>query len=180
MTEDDGQRNGDSAILEDVIDQTVSLFHLLHALAAQLHGEGELTAGRRGILRGLDRLGPQTVPQMARARPVSRQYIQMLVNDLEAEGLVELVENVAHKRSRLVRLTPRGKAALTMMYRREAEFYATLDLHLPGQDLRTTADTLRSLRDALQLAQLRQARASSPAPHTAEPGRISPTERKGP
>src|SRR5262245_25632462 len=105
MTERDGDGSELPAALDDVIDQAVGLFHLLHALAAQLHGAGELTAGRRGVLRGLDRLGPQTVPQMARARPVSRQYIQMLVNELESEGLVELVENAAHKRSRLVRLT---------------------------------------------------------------------------
>jgi DNA-binding MarR family transcriptional regulator len=147
-----------SAALEDVIDQTVSLFHLLRALAERLHDEGELSAGRRGILRGLDRLGPQTVPQMARARPVSRQYVQMLVNDLEAEGLVELAENAAHKRSRLVRLTPRGKAALAAMYEREATFYATLDLGLPAETLQASADTLRALRDALLQAQLRQAR----------------------
>jgi hypothetical protein len=41
-----------------------------------------MTAGKRGVLKGLDRLGPQTVPQMARARPVSRQHIQTLVNRL--------------------------------------------------------------------------------------------------
>src|SRR5215467_8953227 len=110
MTVRDDDPSNNPAALDDVIDQTVGLFHLLHTLAAQLHGAGELTAGRRGILRGLDRLGPQTVPQMARARPVSRQYVQLLVNDLEAEGLVELLENAAHKRSRLVRLTARGKA----------------------------------------------------------------------
>lgn len=142
------------ATLQDVFDQTVRLFHLLRALAEQLHGQGELTAGRRGILRDLDRPGPQTVPQMARARPVSRQHIQTEVNQLEAEGLVELVENSAHKRSRLVRLTARGKAALEAMYQREAAFYATFQLPLSADQLRETAEALRSLRETLYQAQL--------------------------
>jgi DNA-binding MarR family transcriptional regulator len=144
--------------LQGVIDETVSLFHLLRALAAQLHGQGDLAAARRGILRSLDRLGPQTVPQMARARSVSRQHIQLEVNELEAEGLVELVDNRAHKRSRLARLTPKGKATLDAMYRREAAFFATLDLALPEATLHSTAEALQVLRETLMDAQLRMTR----------------------
>ena len=143
---------------EEIIDETTGLFHLLHAVAAQLHGGGELTAGRRGILRGLDRLGPQTVPQMARARPVSRQYIQMLVNELEADRLVELCDNPAHRRSRLVRLTAAGRDALAAMYRRETELYTALDLPVSEVALRDAAGTLRRIREALLAAQLRHER----------------------
>jgi len=57
-----------------------------------------LSAARRGVLRSLARLGPQTVPQMAGARPVSRQHIQTIVNALAADGLVETIDNPAHKR----------------------------------------------------------------------------------
>jgi DNA-binding MarR family transcriptional regulator len=147
-----------SPAFEDLIDETTALFHLLHAVAAQLHGGGELTAGRRGVLRGLDRFGPQTVPQMARARPVSRQYIQTLVNELESEGLVETIENPAHRRSRLVRLTSRGKDALTEMYRREANLFATLDLPISDDEMHQSASVLRSARTALLDAQVRRER----------------------
>jgi DNA-binding MarR family transcriptional regulator len=150
-----------SPAFEEVIDETTALFHLLHAVAAQLHGGGEFTAGRRGVLRGLDRFGPQTVPQMARARPVSRQYIQSLVNDLEAEGLVETIENPAHRRSRLVRLTPRGAGTLAAMYRREADFFATLDLPISDDEVRNAASVLHAARTALLEAQLRRERAGA-------------------
>jgi DNA-binding MarR family transcriptional regulator len=152
---------GQYLALQAVFDQTVSLFHLLRALATQIHGEGELTAGRRGILRGLERFGAQTVPQMARARPVSRQHIQMEVNQLEADGLAELVANVAHKRSRLVRLTPKGKAHLEAMYRREAEFLATLELPPSEETLLSTAEVLRIVREALARAQRQHTRTSA-------------------
>jgi DNA-binding MarR family transcriptional regulator len=152
---------GQVTALEEVVDQTVSLFHLLQALAEDLHGQGELTAARRGVLRGLDRFGPQTVPQLARARPVSRQYIQLLVHQLEADGLVDLRENIAHKRSRLVRLTPQGKAYLEAIYQREAALYATLALAVPEEALRATADVLSAVRDALLEAHLRFVRESA-------------------
>jgi DNA-binding MarR family transcriptional regulator len=159
MTNENGGSSAQFAAVEDLFDQVVSLFHLLRALTAHLHEQGELTAGLRGVLRGLDRGGPQTVPQMARARPVSRQHIQMLVNQLEADGLVELTENIAHKRSRLVQLTPRGKAYLEAMYRREAELYATLPLDISEESLRSTAEVLHALHETLQSAQLRLLRA---------------------
>jgi DNA-binding MarR family transcriptional regulator len=158
MTREWGEPGSGSEAFEEVIDETTGLFHLLHAVAAQLHGGGELTAGRRGILRGLDRLGPQTVPQMARARPVSRQYIQMLVNGLEADGLVELYDNPAHRRSRLVRLTAAGSETLAAMYRREAVLYTTLDLPVTEAELRDAAVILRRVREALLAEQLRYER----------------------
>ena len=95
--------------LESVFAETVALFHRLRAVAEQVHGQGETSAGRRGILKSLDRLGSQTAPQMARARHVSRQHIQILVNQLAKEGLVDFIDNPAHKRSSLVHLTRKGK-----------------------------------------------------------------------
>jgi DNA-binding MarR family transcriptional regulator len=163
MNGEEADPPGQYAAMQEVFDQTVGLFHLLRALAAQIHGQGEMTAGRRGILRGLDRLGPQTVPQMARARPVSRQHIQMEVNQLEADGLVELIENVAHRRSRLVRLTPQGKVYLEEMYRREAKWYGELSLAIPAESLRATAETLRALRTTLAQAQPRLLRGGGDA-----------------
>jgi DNA-binding MarR family transcriptional regulator len=158
MVLEQGEPEIGSAVFEEIIDEITSLFHLLHTVAAQHHGGGKLTAGRRGILRGLDRLGPQTVPQMARARPVSRQYIQMLVNELEAEGLVEVYENHAHRRSRLVRLAAAGRDALAAMRQREAELYTILRIPVTAEELRKAAGALRRVREALLAAQLRHER----------------------
>jgi DNA-binding MarR family transcriptional regulator len=109
-----------------------------------------MTAGKRGVLKGLDRLGPQTVPQMARARPVSRQHIQTLVNQLAAEGHLELVENPAHRRSHLVRLTPQGKGLVDSMSRREEKVLTRLKFDIPDKDLRAAAAVLRAVRHMLE------------------------------
>ena len=138
------------AAINAVIDETVALFHRLRAVAELVHEQGELSAGRRGILRSLDRLGAQTVPQMARARPVSRQHIQGLVNQLADEGLVEFSDNAAHKRSHLVRLTPKGKALVEHMNALEAQLFSEWQLDLPPARLFETAATLHTVREALE------------------------------
>jgi DNA-binding MarR family transcriptional regulator len=143
------------AALDQVFTETVALFHRLRAVAEEVHGQGELTAGKRGILKDLARLGPQTVPQMARARPVSRQHIQLLVNMLEADGYVQWVENPAHKRSLLVRLTPEGEALFQTMSQKEAEHLSALEIDIDEKDLETTVSVLRSLRELLTSEQRR-------------------------
>ncbi|MCI0453702.1 MAG: MarR family transcriptional regulator [Candidatus Dadabacteria bacterium] len=140
---------GESAI-ESVFGETVALFHCLRATAEEIHRQGETTSGKRGVLRGLDRFGLQTVPQMARARPVSRQYIQTLVNQLVEQGYVEFIENPAHKRSPLVHLTQRGKDLIKEMNRREEKILEMLKIEIEERDLRLTARVLRKLRACLE------------------------------
>ena len=140
---------GDSA-LASLIGEVVSLFHRLRIVSEQIHRQGEMTSGKRGVLGSLDRFGPQTVPAMARARPVSRQYIQALVNQLSDEGLVEFIENPAHKRSHLVRLTPKGKVLLDSMIQRETDLLSQLKLDIPEKALRDGAAVLKTVREVFE------------------------------
>jgi len=139
-----------SSSLEGLIDETVALFHRLRATAEAIHGEGEVSAARRGVLRSLARGGAQTVPQMASTRPVSRQHIQTIVDALAADGLVETVANPAHKRSVLVRLTSAGRAAVRDIAAREAAFLRSLDLDMAAADVDRAVRVLRALRSRLE------------------------------
>lgn len=136
---------GESAF-EKVLGETVALYHRLKIVAEQIHRQGELTSGKGGVLAGLYHFGPQTVPQMARARPVSRQYIQTLVNELADQGLVELVGNPAHKRSHLVRLTERGEAIVEKMIKRQKTIVSKLRLDIAEKDLLSAASVLSDVR----------------------------------
>lgn len=109
-----------------------------------------LSAGLADLLGGLERGGPQTVPQMARARAVSRQHVQTLVNELLAGGYVELIENPAHARSHLVRPTPRGEKALARIRRRERALYREWGRGTTPRRLRAAADLLRSVRESME------------------------------
>jgi len=132
-----------------LIDETRLLFHRMKRAAEQLHGGEGISAGMRGVLFSLDRGGPQTVPQIARARPVSRQHIQMLVNPLIERGYVEPVENPGHKRSSLIRLTRTGQSLVDRMRRREARVLGSLQTGIPDRELRNAAAVVRSFREAL-------------------------------
>ena len=97
----------------------------------------------------LARSGPQTVAQMARTRAQSRQRLQPLVNALVREGLLERVENPAHRRSPLVILTPRGRRALRQIVEIEDELRARLRLKSSARRLAAAAAVLRDVRLAI-------------------------------
>jgi len=136
--------------VEVLIDEVVALYHLLRVVASRIHSDADLTAATRGVLRSLDRIGPQTVPQIARARLVSRQYIQAIVNQLSKRGLVELVPNPAHKRSSLVQLTPQGKELTDATAQKEKAILSALQVDLSEKELLLASSVLRKLRDCFQ------------------------------
>jgi DNA-binding MarR family transcriptional regulator len=141
------------ASLNALVDESVRLVHRLKSVAHQLHGQGKLAASRRGILRGLRSSGPQSVPQMARARPVSRQHIQGLINQLLEDRLVELIDNPAHRRSKLVQLAPKGDALVCRMLEREARLFRSLPLALSSKQLDHAVEALIAVRGLLESRQ---------------------------
>ena len=128
--------------LRRLIDETRTLFHRLKHAAELVHQADRLPAGQRGVLMELAHLGPRTVPAMARARPVSRQHIQTIVNALLARGFVELGENPQHQRSKLVRLTTTGRELTVRIRAREAQVLTGLGDSLDPAELTRASETL--------------------------------------
>jgi DNA-binding MarR family transcriptional regulator len=133
-----------------LIEENRALFHVMKAAAERIHQEGGRSAARRGVLMGLHRTGPQTVPQIARARPVSRQHIQVLVNGLIDDGLVEAVPNPAHQRSPLIRLTEDGRCRVANLRSREAVILASLDVDVSPQAIDRAAAVVAAVQGAFR------------------------------
>jgi len=108
-----------------------------------------LSVGVRNVLDQLRRDGERTVPQLARAQDLSRQYTQRMVDQAAADGLVELIENPAHRRSRLVRLTPAGDAAITAVIERELSLLERVGGDLTAAELDGTLRVLLHMDQAL-------------------------------
>ncbi len=106
-------------------------------------------AGVYGLLRSLTEEGPQTVPQIARARPVARQHIQMMANDMVTQGLIEFADNPAHKRSRLLFITNEGERFYAELNARLAEMAERLAADMDIGDLHISVETLRALKHKL-------------------------------
>ena len=106
--------------------------------------------GAFGFMRSLALLGPLTVPQIAQMRPTSRQRMQRLADELAAEGMVEFIENPKHRRSKLVRLTPKGDARYRKMDARFLSIASTMGVALSEADIRKTIAIVRHLSDEVK------------------------------
>jgi DNA-binding MarR family transcriptional regulator len=102
--------------------------------------------------------GDWTVAQAARRLGVTRQAVQRLVNDLEADGLVCSQPNPRHARSPLVRLTEPGRRALGQITQAAAGWHRVAAEELSLTDLLTTRTVLRHLIAASAPAAVKQSR----------------------
>lgn len=127
-------------------------FFRLRAIGKQLGAVNQWGGGSWGVLRSLALHGAQTVPDLARARPVARQWMQQVADDLAARGLVAFLPNPRHKRSHLVALTAAGRAEYRRLSTRIARATARFARAIPADDLAQAAATLRRLRAALDRA----------------------------
>ena len=134
----------------DIVVATLSSFFRLRALGERTGAVSETGAGIWGLFRSLELGGPQTVPQLARARPVSRQHIQTMVNQLAENGLVELIDNPAHRRSKLVRLTDAGRARFSELDAKIKALAAELAIEIDEDDLATAARVMVALSVRLE------------------------------
>ena len=132
----------DDELLLRIVIEIAAVFFKVRAIGRHLGAMTSWGGGSWGLLRSLIVEGPQTVPQLAATRPVARQRIQLIANELAAEGLVAFVDNPAHKRSRLLRATPAGERRYAEVHDRLLALCAGFAGDLETDDLRATAATL--------------------------------------
>lgn len=138
-------RESDDELMLRIVVDTAAVFFKIRAIGRQLGAMTSWGGGSWGLLRSLVLEGPQTVPQLAASRPVARQRIQLIANELEAEGLIAFVDNPAHKRSKLVSITPAGEDRYAEVRDRLLALCGGLARGLDPADLRATATTLERL-----------------------------------
>ncbi|MET8743020.1 MarR family transcriptional regulator [Streptomyces sp. NPDC004728] len=127
---------------EELAHRLTEVFALVGPLYRRVQRKVEQTApieglsvGVRAVLDLLRENGPMTVPQMGRAQALSRQFVQRMVNDAAAAGLVGIIPNPAHQRSSLVRLTASGRAAIDAALAREQSLLRRVDGDLTDGDV---------------------------------------------
>jgi DNA-binding MarR family transcriptional regulator len=131
--------------VEKITTEVRHLFQVLRALADGLHKDAGLNASTRAVMEALAD-GPRTVPDIARSKSVTRQHIQLLVDELAKSDLVELRPNPAHLRSPLVALTRKAEAVFAGVRKREAPLLDRLGAGLDARKAATTVQTLSGLR----------------------------------
>lgn len=140
-------------ILQSLFRETALLNLRLRSMAEAVHEHGPLTAALRSVLIELHASGPRTVPDLARERPVARQYMLKIVGHLRDLGWVEAIENARHRRSYLVALTPNGRSEVEQILARERNLLGGLPWAVPAGDLDTAVRVLRDVRDVIAHAE---------------------------
>jgi DNA-binding MarR family transcriptional regulator len=92
---------------------------------------------------------PLPIAQIARNMGLTRQAVQRIANELEAEGFVRFAPNPDHQRARLVLLTTKGQTAYAAAMKRWQPKARALGGGSTAKDIETTLATLRRLRQRL-------------------------------
>jgi DNA-binding MarR family transcriptional regulator len=142
--------SGAAAITELILESFRLNGRLLAAGDALVRDLG-LTSARWQVL-GAIALSPVPLPvsHIARNMGLSRQNVQRIANELEAQGTVCFGPNPHHQRAKLVALTARGRALHEAAADRQKPWAAALGEGLAAHDVETATALLRSLRDHLE------------------------------
>ncbi|MGO1974638.1 MAG: MarR family winged helix-turn-helix transcriptional regulator [Propionibacteriaceae bacterium] len=121
----------------------------VHDLAARVVTESlegrELTMPMRAILERLHEVGDQTVPDLARWLSVSRQGIQVVVDEARRLGHVQSQPNPSHRRSHLISLTGRGRTAFEELHADELGRLAGVAAEFSADDIAACVRVLDQL-----------------------------------
>jgi DNA-binding MarR family transcriptional regulator len=137
--------DGKGAAVAELMLEVAQCFFRIRALGQKAGLITSWGGGAFGFMRSLALLGPLTVPQIAEMRPTSRQRMQRLADELAAEGLVKFVDNPKHRRSKLVRLTPKGEARYRELNARLLSIASTMAGALSEAEIRNATEALRRL-----------------------------------
>jgi DNA-binding MarR family transcriptional regulator len=131
---------------------TVQLFrahgHLVAAGDALARPAGPSTA-RWQVLAAIEG-EPATVAQIARAMALTRQSVQRVADLLAEEGLAAYAENPAHRRAKLLDLTPRGREALAVIQRRQRAWADAIGAEIGEARLRRAGEILAAVLAAIE------------------------------
>lgn len=124
-------------------------FQDMRAAGDALHADIGINASQRAVLEHLSEQGDATVPDIARAKNVSRQHIQKIADSLAAEGLVQFAANPGHKRSPFVALTDSGLKTFDKVRAREGRHIQAIAASFSGAQLHEAIVALEKLRAEL-------------------------------
>jgi DNA-binding MarR family transcriptional regulator len=97
---------------------------------------------------------PATVAQIARTLVLARQGIQRLADLLVRDGLAVYEDNPAHRRAKLLRITPQGRTTLRAIQTAQKAWADALGAELGETDLRQASAVLDRVLEAIRRPEL--------------------------
>jgi DNA-binding MarR family transcriptional regulator len=137
--------------ITDLVLETFRLNGRLLASGDALVADLGLTSARWQVI-GAMALSPVplSVAQIARNMGLTRQAVQRLANEMEADGLMRFAPNPHHQRAKLVVLTAAGKSAFAAAMKRQGAWATELGAGFNVRKIAAAVATLRSVRRRLE------------------------------
>jgi DNA-binding MarR family transcriptional regulator len=135
--------------MTDLVMQVVRLIRDFTAAGEALAKPGGQTLARWLVLEAVQDQ-PATVAQIARQWHLARQGVQRLADLLVRDGLAVYEPNPAHRRAKLLRLTPQGRSALLTVQAAQRTWADALGAELGEADLRRASAVLDRVLDAVR------------------------------
>ena len=137
--------------MTDLILEIFRLNGRLLAAGDALVADLGLTSARWQVL-GAVAMSPVPLPvaHIARNMGLSRQGVQRVANDLEAQGIVRFAPNLHHQRAKLVLLTGHGRSLFEAASSRQSPWATALADGLSAREIEAAAKLLRTVRSRLE------------------------------
>jgi DNA-binding MarR family transcriptional regulator len=139
--------------LTDLVMQVVRLIRDFTAAGEALAKPAGQTLARWLVLEAVQD-EPATVAQIARRMHLARQGVQRLADVLARDGLAVYEPNPAHRRAKLLRLTPQGRSALRTVQAAQKAWADALGAELGEADLREASAVLDRVLEAIRKPEL--------------------------
>ena len=139
--------------LTDLVMQVVRLIRDFTAAGEALAKPAGQTLARWLVLEAVQDQ-PATVAQIARQWHLARQGVQRLADLLVRDGLAVYEPNPAHRRAKLLRLTPAGRSALLRIQSAQRTWADALGAELGEADLRRASAVLDRVLDTVRKPEL--------------------------
>jgi len=137
------------AALDNFLRANLFLFFRARAAGEAMAQSFGLSTGKWSLMRSVREEGPQTVADIARARPVARQGVQRMADQLADDGMIEFIDNPAHRRAKLVRIAAKGEETLRQLDANFAPLIERLAAHFSADELKIATDAVKKLSAAM-------------------------------
>ena len=147
----DHDHTPEGASLTELILEVFKLNGRLLSAGDQLVASLGLTSARWQVLGAIALSGePQPVAHIARNMGLTRQAVQRVVNELEAEGFLTFAPNPHHQRAKLVVLSKSGSKAYRATAIRQTPWANQLAGRISARDIRTAIGVVREILTRLE------------------------------
>ncbi|WP_406189248.1 MarR family transcriptional regulator [Streptomyces anulatus] len=148
MSEGAGRAPSEQELLSQAALTVFRLNGQFLSVADELARPGGLTSAWWQVL-GAVLVEPLPVAGIARTMGITRQSVQRIADLLVGRGLAEYVENPAHRRAKLLRVTGAGREAVSRIGPPHAEFAGRLVGEMGVEGLGEAVRVLERLSEAL-------------------------------